>query len=350
MSNVMRPPNAARHERRRLRWTPKQRLRRPMRPPLPLPPSIMRGQLGWRRSNQALDAAQSHARGRPTGRSPRCAGDAPRCHRDLTRVRRRGRTGPLRCARRSRGGNRLPPGPRRLEALERGDLAGAVLAVGSRHAAPAVPTKGRPIRSLVRGLRPGIDELLDSLIGGVALVDDWHTGIDASIAEPASTFVTAAGERFSSTGWRRGGTGSLVTAATLAEASEHAAAAEQEWLAATGVAESTRTAAQAARNALSAAQSEFAAATGGNAAAASALATASTTVERAANDLEGARETVDELGRRSEREASSARRARECPSRPRGGRRAGGERSTTRHGRDDVSSPSAPLPSPKTGP
>ncbi len=134
-----------------------------------------------------------------------------------------------------------------IASLAAGDLPGAVLALGVSGTRPPAPLRGTPIRSHVRGTRPGVDALLDVIVGTVAIVDGWADGLDASIAEPAATFVTAAGERFGPTGWRRGGAGTLVTAATVAEATEAAALAESEWRSSLEAVTSARSRLDAAR-------------------------------------------------------------------------------------------------------
>ena len=122
-------------------------------------------------------------------------------------------------------------GRRALAALRAGDAAGAVLALGAgRHLHPSI-VGGDAVRSHVRGIRPGVDALLDALVGGSVAVDDWATAVDLALANPAGVVVTRVGDRFGPTGWRIGATGSGATGAALEEAYARAegarAAAEQ---------------------------------------------------------------------------------------------------------------------------
>ncbi|MEZ5245134.1 MAG: chromosome segregation protein SMC [Acidimicrobiales bacterium] len=111
---------------------------------------------------------------------------------------------------------------RSLDRLCEGDATGAVLALGG--AVRRSDTGGDSIRTRVRGTEPGVDQLLDALIGHVGVVDgDWRAAADAVVADPSRTVVTRAGDRFGPDGWRIGATGSGATGAALAEAEEKAA-------------------------------------------------------------------------------------------------------------------------------
>lgn len=112
-----------------------------------------------------------------------------------------------------------------LDLLSSGDSTGAVLALGGE------PRTGGPggdsIRARVRGTRPGVDALLDALIGHVGVVDgDWRAAADAVVADPGRTVVTQDGDRFGPDGWRLGTGASGATGAALTEAEERSAATQ----------------------------------------------------------------------------------------------------------------------------
>jgi chromosome segregation protein len=108
---------------------------------------------------------------------------------------------------------------RSLDLLSDGDATGAVLALGG--AARRSDSGGDSIRARVRGTQPGVDELLDALIGHIDVIDgDWRMAADAVVADPSRTVVTLAGDRFGPDGWRIGVSGSGATGAALAEAEE----------------------------------------------------------------------------------------------------------------------------------
>ena len=118
-----------------------------------------------------------------------------------------------------------------LAHLRTGEVPGAVLALGARPPVgiPLVPSAGELLRHHVRGLRPGVDELLDALVGHAVLVEGtWETAVDVALAHPDALVVTADGDRFGLGGWRVGGPGTGATGAALEEARERAASAEQE--------------------------------------------------------------------------------------------------------------------------
>ena len=122
-------------------------------------------------------------------------------------------------------------GRRAVDALAASDLTGAVLALGiaapSRPKATAfgeaVPTAPL-LRSMVRGTRPGVDGLLDSLFAEIALCDGtWADALDLAIAHPDAVVVTRGGDRFSRRGWRVGAPGTGATGAAHDEALARAA-------------------------------------------------------------------------------------------------------------------------------
>jgi chromosome segregation protein len=112
-----------------------------------------------------------------------------------------------------------------LDFLSAGDSTGEVLALGG--AARASDPGGDSIRARVRGTQPGVDALLDALIGHVGVVDgDWRAAADAVVADSTRTVVTREGDRFGPDGWRLGASASGATGAALAEAEERAAATQ----------------------------------------------------------------------------------------------------------------------------
>jgi chromosome segregation protein len=118
-------------------------------------------------------------------------------------------------------------GRRALAALHDEAIAGAVLAVGGGRAAVTRPAVGEPVRARVRGTRPGVDELLDALVGAAVVVDGgWPEALDAALAHPDLVVVTPDGDRFGATGWRVGVAGSGATGAALDDARDHAGRAE----------------------------------------------------------------------------------------------------------------------------
>ena len=116
-------------------------------------------------------------------------------------------------------------GRRALAELRSGDAAGAVLALGAGRVAPSPVAAGEPVRSHVRGIRPGVEALLDALVGGSVAVADWAAAVDVALAHPDAVVVTRSGDRFGPTGWRVGAVGSGATGAALEEARSKAEAA-----------------------------------------------------------------------------------------------------------------------------
>ena len=112
---------------------------------------------------------------------------------------------------------------RSLDLLSDGDSAGAVLALGG--VARTSDSGGDSIRARVRGTEPGVDALLDALIGHIGVIEgDWRTAADIVLADPTRTVVTKAGDRFGPDGWRIGTGGTGATGAALTEANERATA------------------------------------------------------------------------------------------------------------------------------
>lgn len=106
--------------------------------------------------------------------------------------------------------------------LRQSSVTGAVLALGYQAAPPRSPSSHATLRSHVRSTRPGVDALLDLLVGDVLVADAWSAAVDLAIANPAQVVVTQDGDRLGPTGWRVGGTSSGATGAALAEATHKA--------------------------------------------------------------------------------------------------------------------------------
>ncbi|WP_426573203.1 chromosome segregation protein SMC [Aquihabitans sp. McL0605] len=136
-----------------------------------------------------------------------------------------------------------------LAELRSGDASGAVLALGATRATPSSPAPGAGLRSHVRGTRPGVDELLDALVGGAIVADTWTEAVDVALANPSVVVVTPDGDRFGPSGWRVGAAGSGATGAALTEAEASAAQAVTEAAAAKEAAQQAKAAHDAARTA-----------------------------------------------------------------------------------------------------
>ncbi len=116
-------------------------------------------------------------------------------------------------------------GRRALEALVSGGATGAVLALPA-DAPGAPPTPGGDaLRAHVRGTRPGVDGLLDQLVGATVVAEHWSEALDHALARPGAVVVTRGGDRFGPTGWRVGAAGAGATGAALDEARGRADAA-----------------------------------------------------------------------------------------------------------------------------
>jgi chromosome segregation protein len=113
-------------------------------------------------------------------------------------------------------------GRRALAELRSGDGTGAVLALG---VAGRQASLTGALRSHVRGIRPGVDDLLDALVGATEVAVDWAEGVDRALADPGVVVVTRAGDRFGPSGWRIGAAGAGATGAALSEAEAKAQAA-----------------------------------------------------------------------------------------------------------------------------
>ncbi|MCB1031731.1 MAG: hypothetical protein KDA95_10365, partial [Acidimicrobiales bacterium] len=189
-------------------------------------------------------------------------------------------------------------GRKALAELRAGDASGAVLALGVGSRGPSL-TGG--LRSHVRGIRPGVDELLDVLVGSTEVAVDWTEAVDRALADPGVVVVTRAGDRFGSTGWRVGAAGSGATGAALQEAqakAEAAAIAADRAIAAA-------VAARAANDEARAADVEAARAVDRNA---SALRSATDALARSERELADAGAELETLAQQAKELADRARR------------------------------------------
>ena len=116
-----------------------------------------------------------------------------------------------------------------LAALRDGRLSAAVLALDVGSTGRTAPGFGLPVRPRVRALSPGVDGLLDRLLGHVVMVDgDLGSVVDLALRHPEDVMVTPAGDRFAPSGWRIGGDGRGAPGAALADAERRMASAEVE--------------------------------------------------------------------------------------------------------------------------
>jgi chromosome segregation protein len=114
-------------------------------------------------------------------------------------------------------------GRQALAALHGDAIAGAVLALQATRPAAVAPPVGEPVRRHVRAARADVEALLDALVGAaVAVEGGWPAALDAALAHPAATVVTADGDRFGAGAWRVGVSGSGATGAALEEARRRA--------------------------------------------------------------------------------------------------------------------------------
>src|SRR5207248_1048702 len=111
---------------------------------------------------------------------------------------------------------------RALQALRAGNASGAVLALpdpGHGAGGPGLPLYGEPVRNHVRARLPGVEQLLDRLLGrAVAVTGGWEAALDLWLAQPELIVVTTEGDRFAAGGWRTGAASTGATGAALDEA------------------------------------------------------------------------------------------------------------------------------------
>lgn len=118
---------------------------------------------------------------------------------------------------------------RGLAELHRIAASGAVLALppagsGARSLEGPLPPGVVAVRDRVRGRLPGVDSLLDGLLGrAVVAPGGWEEALDVALDRPDLVVVTRAGDRFSGGLWRTGTTGTGATGAALEEARSRAA-------------------------------------------------------------------------------------------------------------------------------
>ena len=96
---------------------------------------------------------------------------------------------------------------------------------------------------------PGVEALLDLLVGSVVVAESWDAALDAVVARPAAVVVTRDGDRLGPSGWRVGQSAAGATGAALAEARSRSAAAEEAAMAAAQHGSAIREALDAARDA-----------------------------------------------------------------------------------------------------
>jgi chromosome segregation protein len=87
---------------------------------------------------------------------------------------------------------------------------------------PSAP-RAVSLRGHVRGIRPGVDELLDVLVGSTEVAVDWTEAVDVALADPGVVVVTR-GRPLRPSGWRVGAAGAGATGAALTEAEANAEA------------------------------------------------------------------------------------------------------------------------------
>jgi chromosome segregation protein len=202
---------------------------------------------------------------------------------------------------------------RGLAQLHRTAAAGAVVPLpepGSSTGGPAnlpslgdLPPEACPLRRRVRGRLPGVDQLLDEILGRAVVVDGgWEQALDVAVARPDLLVVTAAGDRFRRGLWRTGASGPGATGAALdqararsAETADSAAAAAAAWRDARDAAERARQERSAATRAVEANVARRRAST-------EALARVEAEASDRHTELETARNQRAELGQRIARE------------------------------------------------
>ena len=108
----------------------------------------------------------------------------------------------------------LDAAKRALEALRSGQLSGGVISVDLLKK----PEVEGALRAHVRSSIPLVEDLLDSLLGNVTVVDDWTAGVAKATINPQKVFVTRDGDRFAPDGWRVGTAGTAATGSALEEA------------------------------------------------------------------------------------------------------------------------------------
>jgi chromosome segregation protein len=197
-----------------------------------------------------------------------------------------------------------------LDSLQRADVHGAVLALGSSTVRAVAPGAGRAVRPHVRARRDGhasvptaaLDELLDGVLGGAVVVAEWPAAVDVALANPAAVVVTERGDRFAPSGWRLGAAGGGATAAALDHARDEHERARQLVAAAEAALDAARAALDAARTAETDVVRRLDAHDATFTANSESLARAQSQRRDAAAELEGLDRTLTELDERLTRE------------------------------------------------
>ena len=123
-----------------------------------------------------------------------------------------------------------------LDSLKDTEVGAAVIALESVGSASTTVVPGAaqdptgkgasPLRRRVRAAHPDIGRLLDRILAATVMVEgDWLQAADVAAADARLVVVTAAGDRFSSRGWRLGVHSAAGVRAALTEAVERAEAA-----------------------------------------------------------------------------------------------------------------------------
>ncbi len=101
--------------------------------------------------------------------------------------------------------------------------------------AEALERRGlRPLRPMARPRPAGsgsarvLEAVLDRMLAGVVVADDWRSAADVASAHPDLVVVTAGGDRLSASGWMVGAGGAQVAAAAAEEVRRVAAGAASE--------------------------------------------------------------------------------------------------------------------------
>ncbi|MYG93716.1 MAG: AAA family ATPase [Acidimicrobiia bacterium] len=116
---------------------------------------------------------------------------------------------------------------RAIVILQQQGVSGVVLHLDADMVAPKASNTGMPLRPHVRSAVPGIDKLLDVLVGAVGVVETAEEAMAGVLADSSAVLVTRTGDRFCSLGWRVGAHRSGATKIMLHEAEEKVAEANE---------------------------------------------------------------------------------------------------------------------------
>ncbi len=187
---------------------------------------------------------------------------------------------------------------RALGTLRSSSNSGAVIALGARAeilVAGLTPSGAERVRDHVHANRKDVADLLDILLVSAVRVRDWSAAVDAVMGDPRLVAVTPEGDRFTTTGWRIGTSGSGVTAAALEDAVERAQQAKVELARRDGEVQRGQTESQAARQQESEVQKRLDTNDSSFTVASEALARAQGERREVATELEGLEPTLSEL-------------------------------------------------------